>query len=135
MTKNKGKRATKEKPITDVGLIVHRFFSTMFGTRCPNCGEGKIGNGFFNIKPECPGCHAVFDRGDAGNFMVSATLNYLITAIILIVTSIALVRNYGFFPSMTWYIAGLALVVGALLYRPCKLLGVWILWIFGFIYS
>lgn len=134
MTKNKGS-ATKEKPITDVGLIVRRFFSTTFRARCPNCGEGKIGKGFFNIQPECPVCHAIYDRGDAGNFMVSATLNYFITAIILIIVSIFLVRNYGFFPGFAWYIAGLALIVGALLYRTCKLLGVWMLWIFGFIYS
>lgn len=134
MTKNKGS-ATKEKPITDVGLIARRFFSTMFRARCPNCGEGKIGKGFFNIQPECPVCHAIYDRGDAGNFMVSATLNYFITAIILINVSIFLVRNYGFFSGFTWVVAGLALTVGALIYRTCKLLGVWMLWIFGFIYS
>ncbi len=134
MTKNKGS-ATKEKPITDVRLIARRFFSTMFRARCPNCGEGHVGKGFFNIQPECPVCHAVFDRGDAGNFMVSATLNYFITAIILIVVSIFLVRNYGFFSGFTWVVAGLALIVGALIYRTCKLLGVWMLWIFGFIYS
>lgn len=134
MVKNKGS-ATKEKPITDLGLAVRRFFSTMFLSRCPNCGEGRIGRGFFNLEPECPVCHAVYDRGDAGNWMVSATLNYFITAIILIVVSIVLVRSYGFFPGLAWYIAGLALAVGALIYRPCKLLAVWILWLFGFIYS
>lgn len=135
MSKHQGKRATKEEPVTDLGLIVRRFFSTMFGAHCPNCGEGKIGRGFFNLQAECPVCRAVFDRGDAGNWMVSATLNYFITAIILIVVSIFLVRSYGFFPGFAWYIAGLALVVGALIYRLCKLLAVWILWIFGFIYS
>lgn len=107
----------------------------MFRIRCPNCGEGKIGRNFFNIKPECPVCHAVFDRGDAGNWMVSATLNYFIVAVTLVLVCIVLVRNYGFFPGMTWLVAGLALVVGALIYRPCKLLAVWILWLFGFIYS
>ncbi len=57
MTKNKG-RATKEKPITDIGLAIRRFFSTMFRARCPNCGEGKIGKNFFNLTAECPVCHA-----------------------------------------------------------------------------
>ena len=134
MTKGRGS-ATKEKPISDIGLAARRFFSTMFRIRCPNCGEGKISKNFFNLKDKCPVCHAVFDRADAGNWMVSATLNYFITAIILIFTTIALVRNYGFFPGLTWYIAGLALIVGALVYRPCKLFAVWILWLFGFIYS
>ncbi len=66
--------------------------------------------------------HAVFDRPDSGNWMASAIINYFITAIILIFTTIALVRNYGFFPGLTFYVIGLALVVGALIYRPCKLL-------------
>lgn len=134
MTKNKGS-AIKEKPITDMGLAVRRFFSTMFRQRCPNCGEGEIAKNFFNLKDKCPVCDAVYNRSDAGNWMVSATLNYFITAIILIFTTIVLVRNYGFFSGLTFYMAGLALVVGALIYRTCKLLAVWILWLFGFIYS
>lgn len=124
----------KEKPVSDFSLAFRRFFSTVFLLRCPNCGQGRIAKNFFNIKDTCGVCHAKFERGDAGNWMVAATLNYFINAVILIVVTIILVRNYGFFPGLAFVIAGLALLLGALLYRPSKALGVWILWLFGFVY-
>lgn len=128
-------RATKEKPITDIGLAGRRFFTTLFGSRCPNCGEGNISKNFFNIKDACPTCHANFDRGDEGNWLAYATLNYLFTAVICIFVTLFLVRSHGFFSGLAFLVAGVALLCVALLYRPSKLIGVWILWLFGFIYS
>lgn len=119
--------AVKEEPIQDVGLAGRRLFTTFFRGRCPNCGEGRITRGFFNIENRCNVCRAEFERGDAGNWLVAATLNYFFTAALCILVTVFLVRTYGFFDGVTFMIAGLALILGALLYRPAKLLGVWIL--------
>ncbi len=125
---------SKEKPASSFGLAFRRFFATVFALRCPNCGTGRIAKGRFNIVDVCCVCHAKFARGDAGNWLVAATLNYFFTAVLCIAASILLVRAYGFFPGLTAVVVGLALAFGALLYRPMKTLAVWILWLFGFIY-
>ncbi len=126
--------AVKEKPIRDVGLACRRLFTTFFGRRCPNCGEGRITKNFFNIEKRCDVCYAEFERGDAGNWMVASTLNYFLTAVLCILVTIFLVRTHGFFDGVAFIVAGLALVLVALLYRPAKLLAVWVLWLFGFVY-
>ena len=82
----------------------------------------------------CPVCGAKFVRADAGYWLVSATLNYFLTAMLCTLSSVLLVRAYGFFPGITFVVAGLALLFGALLYRPAKTLALWLLWVFGFIY-
>ncbi len=123
----------KEKPVSSFGLAFRRFFTTVFALRCPNCGAGRIARGPFNIAEVCSVCGAKFARGDAGNWLVAATLNYFFTAILCILVSILLVR-YGFFSGLAFVVAGFALVFGMLLYRPMKTLAVWVLWLFGFIY-
>ncbi len=124
----------KEKPVGDVALAFRRFFTAVFALRCPNCGAGRIAKGPFNIVDVCGVCHAKFTRGDAGNWLVAATLNYFFTAVLCILTTVLLVRAYGFFSGLAFVVAGFALVYGALLYRPMKTLAVWTLWLFGFIY-
>ena len=124
----------KERPVSDFGLAFQRLFATVFRVRCPSCGVGRIGRGFFNLTDTCNVCHARFARADAGHWLVSATLNYFFTALLCIASSISLVRAYGFFSGLTFVVAGLALVFGALLYRPAKTLAVWVLWLFGFVY-
>lgn len=124
----------KERPVRSFGLAFRRLFTTVFGLRCPNCGVGRIAQGPFNLVRACGACGAKFRRADAGNWLVAATLNYFLTALLCIGSSIVLVRTYGFFPGLTVVVVGLALVYGALLYRPAKTLAVWLLWAFGFIY-
>lgn len=124
----------KERPVSDFGLAFRRFFTTVFALRCPNCGVGRIARGLFNLTAVCPHCRAKFARADAGNWLVSATINYFLTALLCIASSVLLVRTYGFFSGLTFVVAGLALLFGALLYRPAKTLAVWMLWLFGFIY-
>ncbi len=133
MSSNRGS-AKKERPITDIGLAFRRFFSTVFLLRCPNCGQGNIARNLFNIKDECDSCHAKFERGDSGNWMIASTLNYFITAILGVLLTVFLIRAYGFFDGLAYVVAGTALVLVVLLYRPAKTLAVWILWLFGFVY-
>lgn len=65
--------------------------------------------------------------------MVAATLNYFVNALVCIGLTILLVRRYGFFDGLAFVIVGVALLLAALLYRPMKALGLWILWVFGFV--
>ena len=124
----------KERPVGSFGLAIRRFFVTVFRLRCPHCGVGRISRNAFLLLDACPVCGAKFVRADAGYWLVSATLNYFLTALLCVFSSVLLVRTYGFFPGITFVVAGLALLFGALLYRPAKTLAVWLLWVFGFIY-
>ena len=124
----------KERPVGDFGLAFRRLVSTVFRLRCPHCGVGTIARNAFLLVDGCPVCGAKFARADAGNWLVSATVNYFLTALLCILSSVLLVRAYGFFPGITFAVAGLALLYGALLYRPAKTLAVWLLWVFGFVY-
>ena len=127
----------KERPVRSFGLALSRLLSTVFGLRCPSCGVGRVARGPFNLLDACGACGACgakLRRADAGHWLVSATINYFLTALLCIFSSVLLVRAYGFFSGLTFVVAGLALLYGALLYRPAKTLAVWLLWVFGFIY-
>ena len=109
----------KERPVGSFGLAIRRFFVTVFRLRCPHCGVGQISRNAFLLLDACPVCGAKFVRADAGYWLVSATLNYFLTALLCVFSSILLVRAYGFFPGVTFVVAGLALFAGGfILYRP-----------------
>lgn len=114
-------------------LAVKRFFSTALRLRCPVCTKGHIAKGRFGIKAACEVCGARFERGDYGNWLVAATLNYFFNALICIGLTIWLVRRYGFFDGLAFVIVGVAVILAVLLYRPMKALGLWLLWLFGFV--
>jgi len=126
--------AQKDTPDRGFGLAFRRFFSTTFGGRCPACGRGRIAKGYFQNRDACEHCGARFERGDWGNWMISATLNYFINAVVLLAVATLLVRTYGFFPGLAFVLVGVGIVTALLIYRPVKSLAVWLLWVFGFIY-
>ena len=127
-------RQQKDTPVRDTGLIVQRFFSSTFGGRCPVCARGRVARSFLVNKNACEVCGARFERGDSGNFLVSAVLSYFITILVCLAVGIALVLKYGFFQGLTPLMVGVAFVTILLVYRPVKNLAVWLLWVFGFIY-
>ena len=124
----------KDTPVRDAGLAFQRFFSTVFGGRCPVCARGRVAKSYFQNQDACEVCGARFERGDSGNWLVSAVLCYFITIVFCTGLGIALVLKYGFFPGLTPLMVGVAFAVILLIYRPVKSLGVWLLWVFGFIY-
>ncbi len=112
---------------------LRRFFSTVVSLRCPACARGKIAAGPFGIQEQCPVCGARLERGDEGHWLVASTLNYFFNALICVGLTVYLVQRFGFFSGLAWVIVSVALLLALLLYRPSKALGVWILWLFGFV--
>lgn len=89
---------------------------------------------YLEVKKECPVCHAQFKRGNSGNFLVPAIINYFITSGTMVIFTVVLVLRYGFFDGLMWLILGVALSMALLIYRPVQGLSLWLLWVFGFIY-
>lgn len=133
MNKDKGLEDHRETLVEDMGLALRRFFTTNFLLRCPACARGKIAKGFFGLQTRCDHCGARFERY-AGNFLVSMSLTYFITVVILAVLGLVLILNYGFFDSLTWVLIGVACLTVVLLYRPMQVLTLWLLWVFGQVY-
>ena len=51
--------------------------------RCPNCGGGDLFQGFFNMKPRCPTCGMLLERGESDYFLGGYTLNLIAVEILL----------------------------------------------------
>lgn len=128
------KQPGRDTPIRDLGLAFRRFFTSTVLLRCPACGQGNVTKNYFEVKDACPVCFAKFKRGDSGNFLVPATINYFITSVVMVGVTVALVLRYGFFGGLVWIVTGLAVVTALLIYRPVQALSLWLLWVFGFIY-
>jgi uncharacterized protein (DUF983 family) len=51
--------------------------------RCPNCGGRGLFEGFFNMKPRCPTCGILLERGESDYFLGGYTLNLIAVEILL----------------------------------------------------
>jgi uncharacterized protein (DUF983 family) len=49
--------------------------------KCPRCGRGKLSDGFFRMRRECPLCRLVFER-EQGFFVGAIYVNYAATVLI-----------------------------------------------------
>lgn len=125
--------SSAKNPPRTLGLIVRRFFSTLFRFRCPVCARGGVARDWIRLRERCERCGARFERGDAGNWLVAATLNYFFNALICVAVAVVLVRQYGFFTGLTPLMVGVACLTAVIIYWPSKVLGLWVLWLFGFI--
>lgn len=117
-----------------VGLIIRRFFSTNFLLRCPNCGKGKVTQGFFGVKNRCDVCNANLNRAEDGNWLVASTLNFFFTGVISLLLMVYLISTYGYSNGLAAIIFTLVVLIITLVYRPAKVMALWILWVFGYIY-
>ena len=125
----------QRKADTPVGLGagLSHLPATMAG-HCPNCTEGKVFKNAVNLKETCEYCGVRFER-DGGSHMISMVLNYFLSLIITGVVALVLILRYGFFSGATFAFAGLACLCIVILFRPTKLLYLWLLWLFGFVYQ
>ena len=122
-----------DTPISSLGEALGHLPATLLG-HCPNCKQGKVFKNAVSLKDVCQHCGVRFER-DGGSHMISMVLNYFLSLIITGVVALMLFLRYGFFPGATFALAGLACVCIALLFRPTKLLYLWLLWLFGFVYQ
>jgi uncharacterized protein (DUF983 family) len=51
--------------------------------RCPNCGGGRLFEGFFKMKERCPTCGMLLERGESDYFIGAYTLNLIAVEILL----------------------------------------------------
>jgi uncharacterized protein (DUF983 family) len=95
-----------------------------FFLRCPNCGQGKMGRGFFGIRETCDACGVRFERtvGEGTGAMI---LLLSVSPIVAILAFLLLYPNYREQWLALLVVILLALVVGMLwLYRPMR--GLWV---------
>jgi uncharacterized protein (DUF983 family) len=59
--------------------------------RCPNCGGGSLFEGFFRMKPRCPTCGILLERGESDYFIGAYTLNLIAVEILLALGFLAVV--------------------------------------------
>jgi len=85
------------------------------------------------LKETCENCGVPFER-DAGSYITSMVLNYFMTVICTTAIALVLILRYGFFPGVTPLIAVIACAFILILHRPSKLIYLWLMWVFGFIY-
>jgi uncharacterized protein (DUF983 family) len=95
--------------------------SAGLGCKCPNCGEGRVFDGYLRFKTRCEACGAdltIADAGDGPSFFV------MFAALIVIVPS-AMFFEFGFRPPAWVHILiwpPLTLGFCLLLLRPVKAL-------------
>jgi len=93
--------------------------------RCPNCGQGRMGQGMFNIHETCPVCHVRYERKPGESTGASIVMLSLspIPAIILGFILLTL------FPELSiWAVMGIlavfVLALTVLFYRNAR--GLWV---------
>jgi uncharacterized protein (DUF983 family) len=63
--------------------------------RCPNCGGGRLFEGFFRMKQRCPTCGMLLERGESDYFLGGYTLNLIAVELLLAIAFLVVVL-------MTW---------------------------------
>jgi uncharacterized protein (DUF983 family) len=51
--------------------------------RCPNCGGRGLFEGFLRMKPRCPTCGMLLERGESDYFLGGYTLNLIAVEVLL----------------------------------------------------
>lgn len=70
----------------------------------------------------------------AGNALISMPLTYVVTLCLVILLGLLLVPRYGFFGGVVPLLAAAGCAFVLLLLRPMRILTLWLLWLFGFVY-
>jgi uncharacterized protein (DUF983 family) len=68
--------------------------------RCPNCGGGPLFRRWLVMRPSCPNCHLVLDRGEADYFIGGYVVNFVGAE--LAVALGALVAIVSTWPDVPW---------------------------------
>jgi uncharacterized protein (DUF983 family) len=68
--------------------------------RCPNCGEGRILQSWFHLKPHCPVCGLRTDRGEEDFFLGGMMWNIVFSEGVLLV--MGLIVGIVTWPDVPW---------------------------------
>lgn len=123
----------REVHVDDPGLAARRFFATNLRHRCPACGRSNVTASAFGVKERCPACGSRFDRME-GNELVSIPLGFFVASLLTLLAGTLLVLRYGFFDGLMPVLLALAGFLILVLLRPMRVLTLWMLWLFGFVY-
>ena len=123
----------REVHVDDGRLASRRLVATLFRLRCPACGRSNVSKGPLGVRAACPHCGSRFDRME-GNELISIPLSFFVTVLILLAAALVLVGRFGFFDGLMAVLAALGTVTVLLLLKPMRVLTLWALWLFGFVY-
>lgn len=98
--------------------------------RCPNCREGRLFAGVYQVADTCSACSVRFER-DEGSWTGPVVLGYAIAAGVALIVGILLFRTWGLFRGFEVAVAGAACVGALAGYRSAKGWWVWLLWATG----
>lgn len=119
-----------------MSVTITRFFHLTargLALRCPRCGSGSIFRSWWSLKPACPRCGFLLDRGEPdfwiGGYAVNLVLAELIVTLILL--AVVLVT----WPEVPWTLvqyggAALAVLVPILFFPVSRVL--WLAWDYCF---
>ena len=68
--------------------------------KCPHCGGSGVLAGWFALKPRCPTCGLVLDRGESDYFLGAYLLN--LVAVELVLTAVLTVIGIATAPNVPW---------------------------------
>ncbi|MEZ4668403.1 MAG: DUF983 domain-containing protein [Anaerolineae bacterium] len=116
-----------------IGYALHKLWLGL-RLRCPNCEQGRMFSGLFQIEPVCPHCNARFERQSGES--IGGTLINLCTAEVLTMGGY-LLTQFLFSPSLvfqlTFWIA-FNLIFIVLFYRHARALWVSVSYLSGDVY-
>lgn len=68
--------------------------------RCPNCGAGGLFRRWVMMRPSCPRCHLVFDRGEQDAFLGGYVVNFVTAEFTIALIAFAVVLQS--WPDVPW---------------------------------
>ena len=106
-------------PLPPAHAIVGRALRIAVRRRCPACGEGRIWARWLSLRPACPVCGAVPDRGEHDAWIGGVFVNFVVAELIVVAGFIAaMLLTWPETPwrALTWGTAILAIVAPVVTY-------------------
>ena len=76
--------------------------------RCPQCGQGKVFQGYLKLAPRCSVCGADFAKADSGD----GPAVFVVLIVGAIVTPLLFILQFGF--AMAWWLAAAITMIAAI---------------------
>lgn len=91
------------------GRSLPRLFGRALLLRCPRCGGRGIRRTWLKLKPRCPTCGLMLERGESSDYWIGAyTINFVVAELVVVALIVGLIL--ATLPAVPW---GLVQVGGA----------------------